>query len=499
MFKKHVSLIGKRVFYVINHECNSTSLSIFLNFSMIKLHLCEFTFGGYRVRNAVQKQLICVIAVMLMASVFFVSTQASAASKTDDIGVEADAAILVEASTGKVLYGKNTDALLGIASMTKMMTEYLVLESIKDKKLSWDQRVPVSKYAAKISQDYGLSNVPLIENQKYTVKELYDAMAIYSANGAAIALAEAVSGSEEGFIKLMNETAKKLNMGESKFVNSTGLSNSLLKGMYPKGTKEEDENLLSARAVATLAYHLIHDYPESLEVAKTPSKMFRQGQQGETKMNNWNKMLPGFSAAYSGVDGLKTGHTDFAGQCFTGTAERNGVRYITVVMNAKENGKSTEAARFSQTKKILDYAFSHFQLKEVVPANGKIKGHETIDVAKGKSKEASVSPKDSVKIITEKGQKDHTKINFKLNDKVVNDQKVVAPIKKGETVAYVSATNSNLKDLGYVGGQTTDSMTPVVTNESVEKAGWFSLAIRSIGNFFSDIWMNAANTVNNWF
>ena len=81
----------------------------------------------------------------------------------------------------------------------------------------------------------------------------------------------------------------------------------------------------------------------------------------------------------------------------------------------------------------------------------------------------------------------------------MNDQKVVAPIKKGETVAYVSATNSNLKDLGYVGGQTTDSMTPVVTNESVEKAGWFSLAIRSIGNFFSDIWMNAANTVNNWF
>ncbi|MEK1832533.1 hypothetical protein AAAC51_37280 [Priestia megaterium] len=140
-------------------------------------------------------------------------------------------------------------------------------------------------------------------------------------------------------------------MGESKFVNSTGLSNSLLKGMYPKGTKEEDENLLSAQAVATLAYHLIHDYPESLEVAKTPSKMFRQGQQGETKMNNWNKMLPGFSAAYSGVDGLKTGHTDFAGQCFTGTAERNGVRYITVVMNAKENGKSTEAARFSQTKR----------------------------------------------------------------------------------------------------------------------------------------------------
>ncbi len=84
MFKKHVSLLGKRVFYVIDHECNST-LSIFLNFSMIKLHLCEFTFGGYRVRNAVQKQLICVIAVMLMASVFFVSTQASAAPKTDDI------------------------------------------------------------------------------------------------------------------------------------------------------------------------------------------------------------------------------------------------------------------------------------------------------------------------------------------------------------------------------------------------------------------------------
>ncbi|MDT2044732.1 D-alanyl-D-alanine carboxypeptidase [Priestia aryabhattai] len=443
------------------------------------------------------KQLFALVAVFLMAS-SLITPNASAASKFPN--VEADAAILIEADTGQILYEKNSGAVLGIASMTKMMTEYLILEAIHEEKLSWDDQVGVSKYAADISQDYSLSNVPLLTTEKYTIKELYEAMAIYSANGASIALAEALAGSEAEFIKLMNKKAEELNLGEAKFVNSTGLSNSLLKGQHPKGTKADDENLLSARAVSALAFHILHDYPEVLETAKTPEKIFRPGQQGETTMDNWNKMLPSFPTyGYEGLDGLKTGHTDFAGYCFTGTAERNGVRYITVVMNAKNNGKSFEGARFTETKKLLDYAFDNYELKQVTPEGKVVKNHESLPVVKGKNKELKVVTKESVNVLTKKGEEGKISLQFDVNPKVVDEKdRIVAPIKEGQVVGYVSAKNKNLDDLGYAVNDGTNKV-PVVADTTIEKANWFILALRSVGDFFVGVWSDAANNIKSWF
>ncbi|TYR78148.1 D-alanyl-D-alanine carboxypeptidase [Priestia megaterium] len=448
-----------------------------------------------------KKQFVSFMTILLaVTTITMASTHVSAAAN-NELNIESDAAILIEAETGRILYEKNSGTVLGIASMTKMMTEYLVLEAIHEKKLSWEDRLSISEYAAEISQDYSLSNVPLLTSEKYSVKELYEAMAIYSANGATIALAEALAGSEADFIKLMNEKAKELNLGEAKFVNSTGLSNSLLKGKHPKGTKVEDENLLSARAVASLAYHIIHNYPEVLETAKVPEKIFREEQQGETNMDNWNKMLPNFPEyGYEGLDGLKTGHTNFAGYCFTGTAERNGVRYITVVMNAKHNGKSFEGARFIETKKLLDYAFSNYTFKEVLPANSSIKNHETLPVVKGKESSLKVVTKKPLHVLAKKGEENNFSMQFTIEPKVVDEkEKVIAPIEKGKTVAYVSAKNNSIDDLGYVVNDDQSTMVPVIADDTVEKANWFMLMVRGIGDFFTSIWSNASNTVNSWF
>jgi serine-type D-Ala-D-Ala carboxypeptidase (penicillin-binding protein 5/6) len=443
--------------------------------------------------------IIGLVLVFLLATVFPLNKKVEAAQ--DPINIEADAAILVDAGSGRILYQKNIDTVLGIASMTKMMTEYLLLEAVKQKRVKWDQEYTPSDYVYRLSQDRDLSNVPLRKDGKYTVRELYEAMAIYSANAAAVAIAEIVGGSEENFVKMMNEKAKKLGLQGYKFVNATGLSNQDLQGFHPQGTEASEENVMSARAVATLAYHLLKEYPEVLETSSITKKTFREGTDDQIKMDNWNWMLPGLVYGYEGVDGLKTGYTDFAGYCFTGTAEKNGVRFITVVMNAKSNGKSTINARFEQTRKLLDYAFSNYSLKELYPAGYQQKGDATLPVTKGKEKSVAVVTKKTLSLVIKNGEDKNYKPVYVFDKKKLNkDGELTAPIKKGEKVGYMTVR--------YTGANDDDYLTPngksavqvdVVAKQSVEKANGFVLMMRGIGGLFSDIWTSVTKTVKGWF
>ncbi|WP_205176273.1 serine hydrolase [Bacillus pakistanensis] len=413
------------------------------------------------------------------------------------LDINADAAILIEASTGKILYEKNSESALGIASMTKMMTEYLLLEAIKEGKVSFEDEYSVSEAVYKVSQDTSLSNVPLRADGTYTVKELYEAMAIYSANGATMAIAETIAGTEAEFVKMMNKKAEELGLENYKFVNSSGLNNKDLKGMHPEGTGPQDENVMSAKDTAKLAYHLIHDFPEVLETSSIEKLKFREGTDDVTNMENWNWMLPGLVYGYEGMDGLKTGTTDFAGFCFTGTAERNGERYITVVMNAKDdNNKGSYEARFNQTKEMLDYAFNNYSVEEIYPKGYEIKGNKTLPVIKGKEKEVSIKSAAPLKRVVKDGEKKF-KPKFELNkDKFTKDKELTAPIKKGETVGYLSV---DLKDeLGYITGNG-QAKVDVVTTQKVEKANWFVLSMRAVGGFFGDLWDGITSTVKGWF
>ena len=191
-------------------------------------------------------------------------------SAEDTLNINADAAILIDAATGKVLYEKNSDKVLGIAHMTKMMTEYLLLEAVAEGRVKWDQEYAVSEYVHKYHRTAALSNVPLRRDGTYTIKELYEAMTIYSANGATAAIAETIAGSESNFVKMMTDKANELGLKDFKFVNSSGLNNHDLKGMHSVGG-EDEENVMSARATAKLAYHLIKDFPEVLETTSIPS------------------------------------------------------------------------------------------------------------------------------------------------------------------------------------------------------------------------------------
>ncbi|MBC1544432.1 D-alanyl-D-alanine carboxypeptidase [Listeria sp. FSL L7-0233] len=443
-------------------------------------------------KNIMKKTGIAIMAASLAVSGFLVSPKAAQAAEAPN--VNANAAIAIEESTGKILYSKDADKLMGIASMTKMMDEYLLLEAIDKGQLKWDDKVTISEYAFKVSQDTSLSNVPLRLGEDYTVQELYEAMAIYSANGAAIALSEKIAGSEKDFVDAMNKKAEKLGLGEHKFVNSTGLNNEDLKGEEQVGGPK-DENQMTARGMAKLAKHLIDDYPDVLKTASITKKEFRKGTSDQIDMSNWNWLLPGLIYGRQGVDGLKTGTTDYAGMCLTATAVQDGMRVITVVLHANGGAPGAHtSARFDETNKMLDYAFNNFKVKEVQKAGSKVKDPSTLAVNKGKEDTVGLVTKDAVKLVVPKNDN-----SPKLNTKVtLKEKKIEAPVEKGTTVGEMEVSLKDGDDLGYLDGKQTETI-DVLTASDVEKANWFMLSAQAVGSFFTGIGSYVSNGVQGWF
>ena len=417
----------------------------------------------------------------------FCSFPAVALSGTgeDFLKIRAQAAILVHTGTGKILYAQNPDELLPTASMAKMMTEYLVLEAIDEKRINWEQEVRISDYVYKISQNLSLSNVPLRKNEPYTVRELYEAMAIYSANGATIALAELVGGSEDNFVRMMNEKAEELGLKDYKFVNSTGLNNSDLLGMHPADTGRNDENMMSARATAKLAFHLIRNYPEVFTFSSVPKRYFREGTKDEISMPNWNFMLPGLIYAYEGMDGLKTGSTTLAGYSFTGTAKRGEVRLLTVIMKT-----SSIEARFAETRKLLDYGFSNFRWHEVAKAGYRSEEEGQIPVANGREQTVGIENTKPLTVLIRRGEDRLYQPEYKFDQTVLTqDGKLPAPAPKGKVVGLLVPAYKGEKGYDYLTaeGQDLEGVELVIVKE-VEKAGFFTRILRAIGRFFATIW-----------
>ena len=424
----------------------------------------------------------------LLFSMLFCSSSAAALSGTgeDFLKLRAQAAILVDAATGKILYAQNPDELLPTASMAKMMTEYLVLEAVDEKRINWEQKTRISDYAYRISQNLSLSNVPLRKNESYTIRELYEAMAIYSANGATIALAELVGGSEDNFVRMMNEKAEELGLKDYKFVNSTGLNNSDLLGMHPANTGRNEEDMMSARATAKLAFHLIRNYPEVFTFSSVPKRYFREGTKDEISMSNWNFMLPGLIYAYEGVDGLKTGSTTLAGYSFTGTAKRGEVRLLTVIMKT-----SSIEARFAETRKLLDYGFNNFYRHEVAKARYR-SAEGQIPVANGRERTVDIENTKPLTVLIRRGEDRLYQPAYKLDQRVLtSDGRLPAPAPKGNVVGVLVPEYTGEKDYDYLTGDGQDlEGVEVVTVKEVEKAGFFTRILRAIGRFFAAIWQS---------
>lgn len=406
------------------------------------------------------------------------------AATEDPLNIRAESTILVEGKTGKILYQKNIDNVSSVASMAKMMTEYLVLEAIKEGAITWETTTGISDYAWRISQNLHLSNVPLRRNSKYTVKELYEATAIYSANGAAIALAELIAGSETNFVQMMNDKAGELGLEHYKYVNCTGLNNSSLLGLHPEGAGREEENLMSTRDVAVLTYHLLHNYPEVLNTSRIPRKIFREDTDA-VKMDNWNWMLPELIYGYEGMDGLKTGYTDRAGYCFTGTANRQNTRLISVVMKT-----DSYQTRFTETRKLMNYGFGEFEQIELVSPDLNEEGQLLLSVKNGKKTTVTAAPEEALTVLLRPREKELFTAVFQPEHPGLTKAGVLAaPLEEGELVGYFLPVAKGEREYEYLTAEGREKdRVAVFTTEAVAKAGWFTIILRNIRDFFVTIW-----------
>ena len=333
-------------------------------------------------------QHIIMIALILLGLV----TPALAQEQTDDFNVSAKHAIAVEATTGKVLYEKDATTPDGVASMTKILTAYMVYKAVDQGKITWDTDVDISDYPFNLTVDSEVSNVPL-DSRKYTVKQLLDATLISSANSTAIALAEKISGSESAFVDTMTAQLKEWGITDAKLYNASGLNNKYLGDNRYPGSKADDENTMSALDVAIIADHLIKDYPQVLEITKQTETDF----EGDNKLTTHNYMLEGQDNYREGIDGLKTGTTELAGASFVAHSNENGMSLITVVMNA-DNGEEDEAARFTATNELLDYVTQNWEIK-TLNTKGQIVKKNDIKVADGDSQTISAKLESDLTVV----------------------------------------------------------------------------------------------------
>lgn len=272
--------------------------------------------------------------------------------------VDAKAAIAMDAKTGQVLYQKNAQKLYPVASTIKILTLAVIEKDIQAHKLSWDQKVTISHPVAVMANDWRFSNVPLNEGEGYTIKSLVDSMMLVSADGSAEALALADAGSVAKFNAKMKQVAKEAGVTDAKIYNMIGLENGDLGTLRLKNVSKHAENQISAVDLAKIASWLLNHYPNVVNITKTAQEDFPVSASQTYHMQNINLMIKGaaLDRADGEIDGLKTGTTDSAGNCFVSTGTFNNRRLVTVVLNVPGDFNN----QFQQTNNLYNRVLGRF-------------------------------------------------------------------------------------------------------------------------------------------
>ena len=317
-----------------------------------------------------------------------------------DLAKNAKTAILVETTTGKILYEKEKDTKMSPASMTKIMTLLLTMEALENEKIKLDDEVHISKNAASM----GGTQIFIEEGSKVKVETLLKGIGIASANDAAVAMAEYIGGTEENFVNMMNEKARELGCKNTTFKNPHGL--------------DEDGHLTTAYDLSIIARELLK-YPLALKITSTYEDYIEVSGENHWLVNT-NRLLK----FYKGIDGLKTGYTNNAGYCLTATMEKNNMRLLSIVM--KEDTKDN---RNDDTIAMMEYGFSNYGSKNIINKN---EFEEKMIVDNSYDKEVKYYINSDVNIIVNKNVKT---IDYKIDKELLN---VKAPLKKNDKVGILT-------------------------------------------------------------
>lgn len=373
-------------------------------------------------RSCTKKKLGLIMSVILLFLSFF--TYASAI----EFDLNAKSAILIDAGTGKVLYEKNSNEKLPPASVTKVMTMLLAMEALEKNQISLDDKVQISERASSM----GGSQLYFEPGEEKTVEQLLKGIAVASANDACVAMAEHIAGTEEVFVKKMNEKASKLGMNNTQFMNTNGLP--------------QEGHYTSANDISIMSRELLK-YPKVHEWLKIWMSSMRVGKKGKATLElvNTNRLIK----TYPGANGIKTGFTQEARYCLSASATRNNFTLIAVVL-----GCPSSKVRFAEAKKLLDYGFATYN-SVLVLQKGEV--FEELTVEKGKLGKVNIVAKEELKVLVRKGEEN-------INKDVVIPKALKAPFEKGEKVGEIIVTNKSGENLGKV---------DLVTENSCKRASLF--------------------------
>jgi len=369
-------------------------------------------------------KILCFILSFLLIFSMPVSAETEGEGKNDALSLSAASAVLIDAKSGKVLYEADADVKSPPASITKVMSLILIFEAIENGQFSFDTVLTCSETAAAL----GGSQIWLEPGETMSVHDLLKAVAVVSANDATVLLAEAVAGSEESFVALMNEKAKALGMNNTNFENSTGL--------------DSENHYSSAYDVAVMSAELL----KHKKITEYSTIWMDSLRNGESELVNTNRLVK----FYEGCTGLKTGTTSKAGYCLSASAERDGLSLIAVVMSAPSSND-----RFSSAQKLLNFGFENYKNIEIKPDQTE---KMYTEVKKGTKKKVELEAVGNISALVKKSVKGEVEMQ------AVYPETLTAPLKKGSKVGEIVYT-LNGEQLGTI---------PITLKEDISKLTVFS-------------------------
>lgn len=386
----------------------------------------------------------------------------------EDFSIAAKHAIAVEVSTGKVLYEQDAQTPASIASISKLLSVYLVYEALEKGEIQLDTMVDISDYPYSLTANTELSNVNL-DARSYSVSDLLNASLITSSNSAIIALAEKIAGNEAAFVDRMKAKVAEWGITDATIVNTSGLDNSDLgENIYP-GSKPDDSNQFSALDVAIIARRLILDYPQVLNITSLNAYDF-----GGYTYYSTNQMLSEGTHARGGVDGLKTGTSNSAGSSFVATTTQANMRIITVVLNATD-GLTNSDNRFVETNNLMNYVYNNYSAITLVK-KGEAFENSSVKLFNGtKASSPAVATADLLAIQKNTSEQPVT-ATFTSNQSEFD-----APITSGTVVGQLKIIDNDLIGVGYLDNiAQIDMVIPTTIKTAPWPVSWWNQFVRYV-------------------
>ncbi|MCW6662040.1 D-alanyl-D-alanine carboxypeptidase [Aerococcaceae bacterium NML201209] len=417
------------------------------------------------------------MAAWLMLSMGLHHTS-SVYAQAEPPATSAKSAMIISGENGQILYEHEAKVQVELSDVTKLLSVYLVYQAIDEGKLKSDTQVLISDKAYAVSQDYDIPNVPLRQDFDYTVEELLEAVGVTGANGAMIALAEKVAGSEEKFVELMHAQLQEWHIDEVQLLNATGLTDKYSPTDVDSIAKGK-QNRLSGEAVAKIAYHLYQDYPDYLQYTKQRKQRFKDKTDDPFDMTNPNTFLE----SYEAVDGWHIGYSHKDGASMVATTNKNNMRTIAVVL-----GTDKPETRYQEAKKLLDYVYAAYSRQTIVRQGDAVTQIGQISVANGASMYAPIQYAETLHLVVPltdtTPRYDYT---FMPNATEFNEaRQLIAPVQQDTTIGSIQV---NVKDypMKFLDDARANHVN-VKVSEPIEEAAWYTQFWRHTSSAVSQAW-----------